>query len=178
MQHRTRYHDLAVAGERADHVGWRSDHVLERDRDHLAHARHLVAHEDLERLDRHVAQTIMLLLAQCRREPCNLLGEIDAHALVAVARQDQIRLHRGRFICGDAGAHLVIAIAGQVIKNLGTRAGVTCDDMAVRRLRADGETFRVIVVEGRLATSYGPHHALQELHHGVGAPTQGAGAVA
>ncbi len=164
-QHRPRDHDLAVAGKATDHVGRDIGDVLQDFRDHLAHPRHLVAHQDLQHLVGDLAHALMLLGAEIRRQAGDLRREIDPHAVVAVARQDQIRLHRRRLVGGHRRAHARVAVGGEVIERLGPCLAVMRELDAIRRVGARGQLLRFLVVDRALGTAHPAHDALDETHH-------------
>ncbi len=174
MQHRPSDDDLAVACETLDDLRRGVGDVLERLGDDLADTDDLVAHENFEDLIGHAAQAIVLLGGQTGREQRDLAGKVLAHRVIAVAREDQIGLNRGRRVRRDGGAHLGIAVLGEEIEQLRPQLGVRRGAQPVVDFPALREALRFFVSDRRSGTR--AEDALQEADHGEppGVPDRGS----
>ena len=117
LEHRASDHLLGVAGQALDDVARRRGHVLEGLGHDLAHARRLILGQGFDHLDQVLMRLGLCVGVEFGQEIPDLVGEMVAHRLVVVARQDEVGLARRLEVGGDPATHLGRIVLGQEIED-------------------------------------------------------------
>ena len=129
----------------------------------LAHARQLVARENVEHLEGEFLQLLRFAFRQAWDQAADLAGEIHAHFFIDVAGENLVGLARRRRVARHLAAHFGGLVLGEEVKDFRSRIFAAGEIGTLIIIPATRQVFFLVIGDRRFFLAL--HPAEQSIQH-------------